>query len=75
MSPLQDAYLEVVVARSAWRTARDVEGQVAHWLAEGCAAATDLGAARARTRLTQREHRRAQLRYNLYLRRQMGRAA
>jgi hypothetical protein len=75
MSPLQQAYLDVVLTRSAWRTARDGEGQVAHWLAEGSASSTDLMGARERTRTTQTEHRRAQQRYNLCLRRRLVRVA
>ena len=59
MDPLRLAYLEVLLARAAWRAAKDVEAQVAHWVVEGVAEHRELVEARKRSRALQAVMRRA----------------
>lgn len=63
MTPSQRAFLDVQIALSAWRAARDAEAQVAHWLTEGRATHEELGSMRARTKLAHQAHQRAQRAY------------
>jgi hypothetical protein len=59
MDALRLAYLEVMLARAAWRAAKDVEAQVAHWVVEGVAEHRELVEARRRSRALQAVMRRA----------------
>lgn len=63
MTAAQRAFLDAQVALSAWRAAKDVEAQVAHWLVEGRATREELVSYRARTRAAHQSHRRAQRLY------------
>jgi hypothetical protein len=63
MTPAQRAFLDVQIALSAWRAARDAEAQVAHWLTEGHASRDELTEFRARSRLAHQAHQRAQRAY------------
>jgi hypothetical protein len=64
MDEARRAFVEVLVARAAWRAASDAEAQVAHWLTEGLASAADLAHRREMTRRARQAHQRATRRYN-----------
>jgi hypothetical protein len=63
VDPLRRAYIELMIARAAWRAAKDAEGQVAHWLTCGEAIMSDLLEARERTKMTHAVHQRASRKY------------
>jgi hypothetical protein len=63
MTPSQHAFLDAQIALSAWRAARDVEAQVAHWLTEGRANREELAQYRTRSRAAQVVHQRARAAY------------
>ena len=63
MTPPQRAFLDAQIALSAWRAARDVEAQVAHWLIEGRATREELAHYRTRSRAAQVVHQRARAAY------------
>ncbi len=63
MDALKRAYIELMIARAAWRAAKDAEGQVAHWLTCDEAVMSDLIEARERTKMAHAVHQRASRKY------------
>lgn len=64
LNAFRHAYLDTLLARTAWRAAQDCEAQVAHWVYEGVANHADLLAAREVVQRARRAHGIALSRYN-----------